>query len=193
MLLASFDYRLRSDSNQNFCLNFRGFSPQQALGIRSVRRAWLHRRGWSGSGWLSKCGTAWVSRTSSNFRQVVMFALDLDQRQFAITGKISQHHDGCFSIGMSSRNTGRMETLWRPQGSPYSAYLARTPRTVLSGISKIRPMAAAFTPATEVPLHTIVELQSYLSRLSLGTTASQTQRTVGIYGPLLRNYWLDYH
>ena len=41
--------------------------------------------------------------------------------------------------------------LWRPQGSPYRAYLARTPRSVLSGISKIRPMAAAFITATEVP------------------------------------------
>ena len=41
--------------------------------------------------------------------------------------------------------------LWRPQGSPYRAYLARTPPSVLSGISKIRPMAAAFITATEVP------------------------------------------
>ena len=37
------------------------------------------------------------------------------------------------------------------QGSSYRAYLARIPRTVLPGISEIRPMAAAFIPATEVP------------------------------------------
>ena len=43
------------------------------------------------------------------------------------------------------------DVLWRPRGSPYRAYLARIPRTVISGISKIRPMVAAFIPATEVP------------------------------------------
>ena len=41
--------------------------------------------------------------------------------------------------------------FWRPQGSPYRAYLAGIPRTVLLGISKARPMAAAFITATEVP------------------------------------------
>ena len=35
-----------------------------------------------------KCGTAWVSRTSSKFHQAVMFALYLDQWQLTITGKV---------------------------------------------------------------------------------------------------------
>ena len=111
------------------------------------------------SGWLSRCGTAWVSRISSKFRQAVMFALDLDQWQFEITGKVPQHLDGSVCVGMSSLDTGRMEgqmemikgMFWRHQGSPYRACLARIPRIVLPGISKIRLMAAAFIPATEVP------------------------------------------
>ena len=53
----------------------------------------------------------WVSRSSWKFRQVVMFALGLDPWQFAITGKIPQHHDGSVYIGMSSLDTGRMEML----------------------------------------------------------------------------------
>ena len=108
------------------------------------------------SGWLSRCGTAWVSRTSSKYRQAVIFALDFDQWQFAITGKVPQHYDGSVAVGMSSLDRGRMEILKGmffapPQGLPYRAYLARIPRTVLSGISKILPMAAAFIPATDVP------------------------------------------
>ena len=93
--------------------------------------------------------------TSSKFHQAVMIALDLDQWKFAITGKIPQHRDGSVGVDMSSLDTGRMEmfkgTFWRPQGSPYKAYLARIPRTVLPGISKIWLLAAAFMPATEVP------------------------------------------
>ena len=42
------------------------------------------------------------------------------------------------------------QRFWRPQGSPYRAYLAWIPCTVLPGISKIRPMAAAFIPTIEV-------------------------------------------
>ena len=95
-------------------------------------------------------------RTLSKFRQAVMFALDLDQWQFAIRGKVPQHHDGSVCVGMSSMDTGRLEMLkgmfWRPHGSPFMAYLARIPGTVLLAISKIPSMAAAFLPATEVPI-----------------------------------------
>ena len=46
------------------------------------------------------------------FHQSVMFALDLDQWQLTITGKVPQHHDGSVSgVGMSSLDTGRMEML----------------------------------------------------------------------------------
>ena len=61
-----------------------------------------------------------------------MIALDLDQRLFAITGKVPQHDDGSFSVGISL-NTSRVETLegafFDAQSSPYRAYLARTPRS----------------------------------------------------------------
>ena len=94
-------------------------------------------------------------RTSSKFHQAVMFALDLDQWQFAISGKMPLRHDGSVCVDMALLDTSRMDmfkgTFWRPLGSPYRAYLARIPRTVLPGISKIRPMAAALIPAIEVP------------------------------------------
>ena len=67
----------------------------------------VHEHGWSCNGWLSMWGTAWVSRSSSKFRQAVMFALDLnDKWQFEIPGKVPQHHDGSVSVGMSSLDTG---------------------------------------------------------------------------------------
>ena len=71
----------------------------------------VHEHGWSCNGWFARCGTALVSRTSSEFRQAVMFALDLDQWQFAITGKVPQHHAGNVSVGMSSLDTGRVDVL----------------------------------------------------------------------------------
>ena len=99
-------------------------------------------------------------RTSSKFHQAVMFALDLDQWQFAISGNVPQHHDGSICVDMSSLDTSRTEmfkgTFFTPAGFAlysycYRAYLALIPRTVLPGISKIRPMAAALIPAIEVP------------------------------------------
>ena len=157
----------------------------------------VHEHGWSCNGWLSRCGTAWVSRTSSKFRQAFMFAMDPDQWQFAIAGYVSQHHDGSVPVGMSSLDTGRVEMLIgafrRPQGSSYMVYPSGIPRTVLPGISKIRPVAAAFIPTKEVPIHAIVEHRSYLLWLPGGNTAIQTPRTVGIYKPWFRHYRLDYH
>ena len=153
---------------------------------------------WSGSRWLSRCGTAWVSRTSSKFRQAVMCALDLDQRQFVITGKVPQHHDGSFSVGISSLNTGRMERLKgaffdalrvRPIGPTWGGHLVLSFR----GYQRFDQRLQLSYPPLKSLLHRIVELRLYLSWLSRGNTASQTQWTVGIYGPLFRNYWLDYH
>ena len=113
----------------------------------------VHENGWSCNGWLSRWCTTWMSRTSSKFRQAVMFALDLDQWQFAITGTVPQHHGGLRrNVVVGHRQDGSRclkRRFWRPQGSPYTAYLARKP--VFSGISKISPMAAALLPASEVP------------------------------------------
>ena len=50
--------------------------------VCGVHGSIVHEHGWSCNGCLSKCGTAWGSRTSSKFHQAVMFALDLDQWQF---------------------------------------------------------------------------------------------------------------
>ena len=167
MVLALFDYRLMK--HYKFSITFKselllGQSKTSSVSQRSsslvfavcvVHGSIGHEHGWCGNGWLSRCGIAWVSRTSSKFYRAAMFALDLDQWQFKITGKVPQHHDGSVSVAMSSLDTGRMEvltgTFWRPRGSLYRSYLARIPRTVLPGIPKIRPMAAAFIPATEVP------------------------------------------
>ena len=66
------------------------------------------------------------------------------------------HHYGrwclhCLIIVWWSTTSFRSYSNQGPQGSPDRAYMARIPRTVLSEILKIRPMAAAFIPATEVP------------------------------------------
>ena len=68
--------RFRSDSNQNFFLA----NPKlpQLLGAAGP--------------WYSQCA-AWLEDLVK-FRQAFMFALDLDQWKFAITGKVPQHHDG---------------------------------------------------------------------------------------------------
>ena len=116
-MLALFHYRLMTFFDQIKIRtsswpihNFHGFSSQQVLCIRSVRHACTMEPCYC-SGWLSTCGTAWVPRTSSKFRQAVLFALDFDQWQFAITEKVPQHYDGSIAVGMSSLDKGRMEIL----------------------------------------------------------------------------------
>ena len=155
----------RSDSNQNYCFAMQSKTstmlapagPWYSQCAMCIAPSCMNIAGPATSGWLSRCGTAWVSRTWLKFHQAVVIDLDLGQWQFAIMGKEPKYHDGSVSVGISSLDTARMErlklrdVLWRPQGSPYRAYLARMPLTVLSGISKIRPMAAAFIPVTEVP------------------------------------------
>ena len=122
-MLALFDYRLIK--HYKFSITFRselllGQSKTSTTSRRSrslvfsvcgVHGSIVHEHGWSCNGWLSRCGTPWVSRTSSKFRQVVMLALELDQWQFAITGKVPPHHDGSVYVGMSSLDAGRMEML----------------------------------------------------------------------------------
>ena len=121
IMLALYDYRLMT--YYKFSISFKwelllGQSKTPTASRRSrslvfavccVHGSLVHEHGWSCNGWFSRCGTAWVSRISSKFRQVVMFVLDLDQSQFAITGKVSKHHDGSFSLGMSSLDTWRMD------------------------------------------------------------------------------------
>ena len=132
IVLALFDYRLMK--HYKFSITFKselllGQSKTSTASRRSrslvfavcgVLGPIVHEHGWSCNGWLSRCGTVWVSRTSSKFRQAVMFALDLHQWQFAITGKVQQHHDGSVCVGMSSLDTGRMEmpkwTFLTPSG-----------------------------------------------------------------------------
>ena len=172
-------------------------SRSLVFAVCGVRGSVVHEHGWSCNGWLSRCGTAWMSRTSSKFRQAVMFALDLDQWQFAITGKVPQHPDGLRrNLVAEHRQDGSRclkGRIWCPQGSPYRAYQARIPRAVLPGISKIRPMAAAFIPATEVPTTRHRWASAVLFRLFGGNTAIQTPRTVRNYGLRFRNYWFEYH
>ena len=121
----------------------------------------MHEHGWSCNGWLSRCGTAWVWRTSSKFCQTVMFALDLDHWQFAIMGKVPQHHDGSICLCMSSLDTGRMGmlkwTFWHPQHSPYRAYLSSIPHTVLPGYQRFDQWLQPSYPPRKSLLHAIVE------------------------------------
>ena len=123
MVLGSFDYRAMM--HYKFAIRFKSelllgisktstasrSSRSLVFAVCGVHGPIVHEHRWSGSGWLSRFDTAWVLRTSSKFHQAVMFALDFDQRQFSITGKVPQHHDGSLSVGISSLNTGRMEML----------------------------------------------------------------------------------
>ena len=119
MVLALFDYHLMKHQKCSIILKSELLLGQSKSCMASRRSGSLvfvvcstvHDHGWSFSGWLSRCVTAWVSKTSSKFHQAFMFALDLDHWQLAITGNVSQHHDGSVSIGMSSLDTIRIAML----------------------------------------------------------------------------------
>ena len=167
IMLALFDYRLMK--HYKFSITFKselmlGQSKTSTAYRRSrslvcavcgVHGSIVHEHDWSCNGWLSRCGTAWVSRISSKFRKAVMFALDIDQWQFAITGKVPQHHDGPVCVGMSSLDAGRMEmlkgTFLTPSGFVIYGLPGEDTSYCPSRITKSRPMVAAFIPATEVP------------------------------------------
>ena len=132
IVLALFDYHLMK--HNKFSITFKpelllsqSQTPTASHRSRSlvfavcgVHGYIVHEYGWLCNRWLSMCGTAWVSSTSSKFRQTVMFALNLDRWRFSITGKVPQHLDVSVCVGMSSLDTGRLEmlkgTFWRPQG-----------------------------------------------------------------------------
>ena len=131
-------------------------------------------------------------------RQAVIFALDFDQWQFAITGKVPQHYGGSVAVGMSSLDTGRMEILKGtffdpirvcPIGPTWRVYFVLSFRGYQRFYQWLQP---SYPPLMSL-LHAILELLSYLSWLSGGNTASQAPRTVGIYGPRFRNYRLYCH
>ena len=98
------------------------------------------------------------------------------------------------------RNSAKLSCLpciwtnfWRPQCLPYRAYLARIPRNVHPEISKTRPMAAAFIPATEVPT-TRHRWASVMLIVAVWRKFCDSNATDGpIYGPRFCDYWLDYH
>ena len=93
--------------------NFHGARRNRflAFAVCDVHGPIVHEHGWFCGGWLSRCGTACLSRTSLKFRQAVMNSLDLDQWQFAIMGKEPHYHCGSVFVGISSLDTGRMERL----------------------------------------------------------------------------------
>ena len=179
--------------------NFHGFSAQQVLGIRSVRRAWLHRA-WT---WLvlqRVVVKVWHSLSVKDLVEIPPSGhVCPGPWPMAICkyGKGTLAHDGSVCVGMSPLDTGRFMgwgclkgRFWRPQGSPYRAYLGRIPRTYCPS-EDIKDSINGCSFYTL--LHAIVEHRSYLLWLSRGITAIQTPRAVGIYGPQFHNYWLDYH
>ena len=123
VVLALFHYRLMR--HYKFSIRFKselllGQSKTSTASRRSrsfvfavygVHGSIVHEYGWSCSRLLSRCGTGWVSRNSSKFRQAVIFALVLGQWQFTIAGKVPQHYDGSVPVGMSSLDTGRMKMI----------------------------------------------------------------------------------
>ena len=193
----------RSHSNQNFCLanpktpTATRCSRSLVFAVCGVHGSIVYEHGWSCNGWLSRCGTAWVSRTSSKFRQGVMYALDLDQGQFATSVKVPEHHDGMVCVGMSSLATGRMEMLKgtfdalrvRPIGPTRRGYRALSFR----GYQRFdQGLQLLYQPPKSL-LHAIVGHRRNLLWLFGENTAIQTPRTLGIYEPRFRYYWLDYH
>ena len=144
MVLALFDYRLMKHYKfsirliselllgQSKTSTASRCSRSFVFAVCGVHGSIVHEYGWSCGGLLPRCCTARVSRTSSKFRQAVIFALDLDQWQFAIRGKVPQLYDGGVSVGMSSLGTGRMEKVKgtffdalgvRPIGPTWRRYL----------------------------------------------------------------------
>ena len=81
------------------------FYRSLVFAVCGVHGSVAREHGWSCSVWFSRCDTTWVSRSSSKFHRAVMFALDLDQWRFAITGKVPQRDDG------SVYDTGRLKML----------------------------------------------------------------------------------
>ena len=135
-----------------------------------------------------------MSRTSLKYRQAVMIALDLDQWQFTIMGKEPQYHDGSVSVGITSLDRGRMERFngaffdalrVRPIGPTMRGYLLLSFRVYQRFFQWLQ---LSYMPSKSL-LHTIFELRwSSISWLSGRNNARQTQRMVGIYGPVFRNY-----
>ena len=199
--------------------NFHGARRNRSLAfaVCDVHGPIVHEHGWFCGGWLSRCGTVWVSRTSLKYRQAVMIALDLDQWQLTIMGKEPQYHDRSVSVGIPSLDRGRMERFngaffdalrVRPIGPSMRGYLLLSFR----GYQKFYQwLQLSYMPSKSL-LHTLFELRwssiswlsgrssiswlsgrSSISWLSGRNNARQTQRTTGIYGPVFRNYCLDYH
>ena len=123
IVLALFDYRLLKHCKFSITFKYELLLSQSktptasrrsrslVFAVCGVHGSIVHEYAWSCNGWLLMCGTAWVSRSSSKFHQVVIFALDLDRWQFSITGKVPQHLDGSVCVGMSSLDTGMLEML----------------------------------------------------------------------------------
>ena len=219
MVLGFFYNRLMQDFT--FSIRFKseflyGHAIQNSHGARRYRSLAfpvcdmygpiVHEHGWFCGGWLSRCGTVWVSRTSLKYRQAVMIALD--QWQFTIMGKKPQYHDGSVSVGIPSLDRGRTERFngaffdglrVRPIGPTMRGYLLLSFREYQRFYQWLQ---LSYMPSKSL-LHIIFELRwssiswrsgrSSISWLSGRNNARQTQRMVGIYGPVSRNYWLDYH
>ena len=107
--------RLQSDSNQNFCLANPKFLP-----LLSAAGPWYSQCAAVAPSCMTMAGNAAggcrgvAQPECRGHRQnstSVHVALDIDQWEFAINGNVTQHHDGSVSAGMSSLNTGRMETF----------------------------------------------------------------------------------
>ena len=151
----------------------------------------VHEDGWSCSGRLSRYGTGCMSKTSSKFYQTFMLPCTSISGSLQFKGNAPQYHDESISV-----DTGRMENL---TGTLFDALRVHpipdedTSYCPFGGIEGFNQcLQLSYPPPKSLP-HAIIELWSSLSWLSGGNTASQTQQTVEISGPLFRNYWLDYH
>ena len=177
MVLGLFDYRFMQ--HYTFSIRFKseflldhairafhgaGRSRSLVFAVCDVHGPIVHEHGLSCSGWLLRCGTAWVRRTSLKFHQAVMIALDLDQWQFTIMGKEPQYHDGSVSADISSLDTGRMERLKgtffdalgvRPLGPSWRRYLLLSFR----GYQRFDQWLQLSYPPPKSLLHTVVEVR----------------------------------
>ena len=179
--------------------NFHSFSAQQVLGIRSVRRGSIvQENGWPCSGWLSRCGTALMSRTSYN-------SAKRSYLPWISTSKVGVCNDGKGTttpwrgVSICPQAYRRWtQAEWRrffdvlrvrPNGPIPCGYLVLS----LRGYQRFDQWLYLSYPPPKSRLHAIAEPRSFLSWLSGSNNASQTQRTVGICEPLFRNYWFDFH
>ena len=157
IVLALFEYRLMK--HNKFSITFKselllGQSKISTVSRRSrssvfavcgVHGSIVHEHGLSCNGWLSRCGTAWVSRTTSKFRQAVILAPDLEKCLFAITENVPRRkylpgEDTLYCPSGDIRDSTNGGSFYTRNRSPYYRPSLTIGRTYCGCLEEILPI-----------------------------------------------------